>query len=401
MNTPKLISRGLITIAVSTFFFSTGFYLLIVIMSAYAMDNFRASSAEAGMASSLFVIGSLLSRLAFGRLIEKSGQKKMFCIGLISNFLTTLLYFVADNILMLYGIRFIHGAAFGIITSVSATIVANIVPNKRRGEGIALYGLSITLGTAIGPFLGMFLYQYASYTIVFAGSAMAAVLGLAAGFFTSVSEVKLTATQVAELNKFTLRNFLEPRAIPISILLAVIYIGYSSITGFLTPYAREINLLDSASFFFIVYAAIVFVSRPLVGRLLDLKGANVIMYPAILVFAAGIFLVSQSHSGFVLLLAAALLGLACGNIQPSVQTITVQISPQHRLGLANSTFFIFLDMGVALGPVLFGILLPYAGYRNLFAYGAIMGLACIFLYYILHGKKAARMKADTALKPEL
>jgi MFS family permease len=394
MNTPKLISRNLVMLSACSLFFSIGFHLLIVIMSAYAMDNFKASSSEAGIALSLFVIGSLGSRLAFGRWIEKSGQKKMLLIGLVSNLAVTLLYFAANNILLLYGVRLLHGAAFGIATSVSATMAANIIPKERRGEGLAFFGLSVTLSTAIGPFLGMFLYRNASFEIVFLVSTVAAIIALVMGIFTSVAEIKLTANQTAELKGFKLSNFLEPKAVPICILVTVIYICYSSLTSFLTPYARQIDLMASASFFFLVYAIVVFFSRPFIGRLFDSKGPNIIMYPAIIVFAGGMLLVSQAHSGILLLLSAALLGLACGSIQSTVQTIAIQLSPQHRLGLANSTFFISVDIGVAIGPFLFGTLLPVAGYRNLYAVSAIIAIVCIFLYYVLHGKKAGSLKKD-------
>ena len=76
MNTPKLLSRNLIMLSGSSLFFSIGFHLLIVIMTAYAMNSFKASSGEAGIALSVFVIGSLGSRLAFGRSIEKSRPEK-------------------------------------------------------------------------------------------------------------------------------------------------------------------------------------------------------------------------------------------------------------------------------------------------------------------------------------
>ncbi|MBN1188171.1 MAG: MFS transporter [Dehalococcoidales bacterium] len=376
-------------LSASSLFFSIGFHLLIVIMSAYTMDSFKASSGEAGVALSLFVIGSLGSRLAFGRWIEKSGQKKMLCIGLFANLIITLLYFTAGNIFLLYGVRFLHGASFGIATSVSATMAANIIPKERRGEGLAIFGLSVTLSTAIGPFLGMFLYRNASYDVIFGVSAFAAFLALVMGLFTSVSEIKLSDRQTAELKGFKLRNFLEPSAIPICILVTVIFLCYSSLTTFLTPYARDIGLLESASFFFLVYAVVVFFSRPFIGRLFDMKGPNIIMFPAIALFAGGMLLVSQAHSGLLLLVSAGLLGLACGSIQSTVQTIAIQVSPQHRLGLANSTFFMSVDIGVAIGPFLFGMLLPLAGYRNLYAVTAGIAVVCILLYYLLHGKKAS------------
>ncbi len=392
MNKPKLLTGSLVTVSVSYFFFSISFFLLIVIMAAYAMDRFGASSGEAGLASSVFVIGSLVSRLIFGRWIEKSGQKRMLCLGLISSLAVTLLYFVVDNLLLLYGVRFLHGAAFGITTSAAATIAANIIPQERRGEGLGYFMLSVTLGNAIGPFLGMFIYQHASYDIVFGTSTAAAILSLAIGAFTSVPEIKFSASQTAELKGFKLRNFLEPKAIPISLFMAVIIMCYSSVTTFLTPYARDIGLLDSASFFFIVYSVVILFSRPFIGRLFDSKGANIVMYPAILIFTVGMLMVSQSYSGYILLLAGALLGLSCGSIQSNAQAIAIQVSPKHRLGLANSTYFIFVDLGVAIGPFLFGILLPLSGYREMYAYCAAVVFVCIFLYYWLHGKKVTRMK---------
>jgi MFS family permease len=394
MNQPKLFSRSLVTVSVSLLFFVISFFLLVVIMSAYAMDKFKVTPAEAGLVTSLFVVGSLASRFIFSRWIEKAGQKKMLCYGLIASLIITSLYFVANNILFLYGVRFLHGAAFGVVTSASATIAANLIPKERRGEGLAYFNLSPTLGNAIGPFLGMFIYQHGNFNIVFMVSGAAALLSLMLGLFTMVPEIKLTSQQNEELKGFRLRNFLEPKAIPISLFLAVIIMSYASIVTFLTPYARQENLLESASFFFIVYSIVVFFTRPYVGRLYDRKGANLIIYPAIVVFAVGMLLVSQAYAGWTLLLAAALLGISCGSMNCLAQTIAVQSSPQHRLGLANSTYFVFYDIGVAVGPFLFGLLLPLASYRVMYAIFALVSLACMGLYYYLHGRKAAVLKKE-------
>jgi MFS family permease len=56
------------------------------------------------------------------------------------------------------------------------------------------------------------------------------------------------------------------------------------------------------------------------------------------------FLFSHSCHGYVLLLVAALIGLGFGAIQSSSQAIAVNVTPPHRLGLANSTCFMFSDM---------------------------------------------------------
>ena len=169
----------------------------------------------------------------------------------------------------------------------------------------------------------------------------------------------------------------------------LIYVCYSSIVSFLTMYSKEIHLVDAASFFFIVYAIVVIASRPTVGRIFDKKGENLIMYPAILMFAIGMFLFSQSYYSVVLLLAAAFIGLGLGAIQSSTQAIAVKVTPQHRMGLANSTYFMLADVGMGIGPPLVGLLIPFTGYRGMYTVIAFIALACIFLYLLLHGKNIA------------
>jgi len=191
---------------------------------------------------------------------------------------------------------------------------------------------------------------------------------------------------------FKLSNLIEYKAVPISIIALLIYVCYSSIVSFLTVYSKEIHLVDAASFFFIVYAIVILASRPTVGRMFDKKGENVIMYPAILIFAIGMFLFSQSYYSAVLLLAAALIGLGLGAIQSSTQAIAVKVTPQHRMGLANSTYFMLANVGMGIGPLLVGFLIPFTGYRGMYTAVAIIALACIFLYFLLHGKKAAGRK---------
>jgi MFS family permease len=187
---------------------------------------------------------------------------------------------------------------------------------------------------------------------------------------------------------FSLNNFFEAKAIPISIISVFIGLGFSSILSFLTSYIREINLVGAGNFFFIVYAVFILISRPLTGLWFDRKGENFVMYPSFLLFAMGLIILSQAHQGFLLLLAGALVGLGYGTFLSSAQAICVKVSPRHRMGLATSTFFSFIDGGVGVGPFLLGFMIPVIGLRGLYEVMAIIVVACIFLYYFLHGRKA-------------
>ena len=130
----------------------------------------------------------------------------------------------------------------------------------------------------------------------------------------------------------------------------------------------------------------VLLSRPITGPLMDKKGANVVIYPAMILFALGIIVISQAYVGIVLLIAAALLGLGYGTIQSIIQALAIKMTPRENMGLANSTYFIALGLGLGLGPLLLGYLIPISGYRGMYLLLVIVILAGMVPYHFMHGR---------------
>ena len=127
----------------------------------------------------------------------------------------------------------------------------------------------------------------------------------------------------------------------------------------------------------------------------DRMGENAVIYPSLLLFAIGMFILSQASVGITLLLAGAIIGVGFGTFQSSAQTVAINEAPRHRIGLATSTYFVFFDFGIGVGPFLMGFILPLIGFRGLYGSMAAIIIICIFVYYIVHGKKAsARKKAQ-------
>lgn len=83
----------------------------------------------------------------------------MLIIAVVIHAICTFGYHFIDGMLFLCTLRFVQGMTYGMASTVIATTVASIVPESRRGEGIGYFTLSITLGSAIGPFLGISLPQ--------------------------------------------------------------------------------------------------------------------------------------------------------------------------------------------------------------------------------------------------
>lgn len=395
MNQQKLLTKDFFVDTISNFILYLIYYLLMVVTTLYAIDKMHASLSEAGLASGIFVVGILIARVFTGKWIEQIGRRKVLLGGCIFYFVTTILYFVANNIMLLFVVRFLHGVGFGIAATATSTIITSIIPISRRGEGVNYYALSTSLASAIGPFLGMFFNQIAGFTFILVFCSIVLAINLILDVFLNVEEIKLTKEQLESMKGFKLENFFESKAIPISIVGLFIGICYSSVLSYLDAYANSINLVMAGTFFFVVYASTVTVSRPFTGILFDKKGENFVMYPCYILLSVGLIILSLTHQAWVLLLAGAFIGLGYGTFFSNGQAIAVKVSPNYRMGVATSTYFAFLDAGLGVGPFFLGFLRPVIGFRGIYIAMAIFAFICLFLYYELHGKKAKQKVEDT------
>ena len=389
MDKERLWTKDFIMIAVTNFLIYMVFYLLMVIIASYAVDKFHASTSIAGLVSGIFIIGILVGRLGTGRVIEDMGSRKVLIAGTLFFIITSASYLAAVNIPLLTIIRFLHGFAYGVASTATGTIVAKIIPDARRGEGIGYYSMSQILATALGPFIGIVLSRHVDFEIIFIVTSIIAAIGFAISFVISEPARKAPKQdEVKAVKSFHISNFLEYKAIPISIIVLIVGFAYSVVLTFISLYSKQLHLEEAASFFFLVYAITVIVSRPFSGRLLDAKGAKFVVYPCLFIFAIGMLLLSQTSHGITLLLAGSIIGLGYGNFLSCGQAISIIGAPSHRLGLATATYYIFLDVGFGVGPYIFGSLIPFMGYRGLYLALAIMTLATIILYYFLYRRKA-------------
>lgn len=380
-----LWTKNFVTIALINFIIIVIFYLLMVTIASYAVQEFDASTAQAGLVSGIYIVGALIGRLITGRIIQSVGAKKILVIGLTLFVFTLLLYFIPAGITVLLGIRLLNGIAVGIASTATGTIIAQILPMARKGEGIGYYSMSSTLGTAVGPFIGLLLIQQTTYFIIFTMCVVLAVISLAASFTTTISQhPKLENTTQ---KGFHISQFIDLKALPIGILIMLYALGYAGILSFINFFAEERDVVAASSMFFLVYAIALLVTRPFTGRLMDAKGANIVMYPGIVLFGMGLILLSTTHSSFTLLLAGAIIGVGYGNVASTFQALAIKVTTPEKMGLATSTYFIGLDIGLGFGPYFLGYLEPMVGYGTLYFSLGIFIFFFLLLYYFLHGRK--------------
>src|SRR5690625_3108909 len=108
MSKTKLWTKDFLIVSMANFFLYFTFYLLMATISVFAIDRFQATPSEAGLASGIFVIGTLIARIFAGKFVDTVGYKKMLYIGFVFILITTLLYFAVNHLQFLYVVRFLQ-----------------------------------------------------------------------------------------------------------------------------------------------------------------------------------------------------------------------------------------------------------------------------------------------------
>ena len=111
------------------------------------------------------------------------------------------------------------------------------------------------------------------------------------------------------------------------------------------------------------------------------------LVPIFLATALALWLLAQAESSFMLLLSGLFLGLGFGNFQSIGQAVSLAMVTPSRFAQATTTFFILFDLGVGLGPYVFGFLVPSMGFSGMYTALALTTLADLVLCYFLHMRK--------------
>ncbi|WP_104489887.1 MFS transporter [Acinetobacter indicus] len=374
--------------------FSNNLFLFIfyfaqtTILPIYILNELNGSLAQAGLAMTLFMVSSILVRPFSGLIIAKLGRKKTLFLSESMFCLLSFAYIFADNLTLLLIIRFIHGIWFSILTTVTVPIANDFIPEQRKGEGMGYFVMSVNLGIVLGPLLGISLIQTWSYSIIATVLAVIISLGFAFCFMIPLREPEKTDTAATVRRKLSLHDFMEKKALTVSVMAMLVAFSYASIMSFISTYAEEKDLLSYASIFFIVFAISMMSLRPITGKIYDSYGPRYVIYPSILMFAAGLALLSQMQGVVSFMVSAIFIGMGFGTLQPCLQTLAIQRVPKSRIGHATSTFFTCYDIGIALGSLLVGLLISWQGYSITYLVCAGVVLSSLVFYKFVVNRPA-------------
>ncbi|MEI7025821.1 MFS transporter [Paenibacillus sp. y28] len=385
MQKQALWNRDFIAICFSSFFIYITFYILAVTLPNFVIDDLHGTKQQIGLVTTVFIIAAVIFRPLTGKWLDELNRKRIIFVSLLIFTCCSVSYMLTGSFYFLLLVRFVHGIGFGIAATATSAVVVDLIPAHRKGEGIGYFSLFMSLAMVIGPFLGLTVVAHSSFAALFAICSVFSLLAALCGLLPSIPP-RQQGHPAAE-GAWNWKRFIEPKAIPISLAGSVLAFSYGAISTFVAVYAKSIGLESVASYFFMVFAAVILISRPFTGKMFDRLGEHVLVYPGILLFVAGMLWLSQAQSAAVFLITGGIIGLGFGALLPSFQALAVKSAPSHRSGLATGTYFLLFDMGYGLGSYLLGILAAQTSYSRMYFVGGLVVALTFLLYYILHHRK--------------
>lgn len=385
MAKDRLITPSYCCILAANFLLYFGFWLLIPVLPFYLSEEFQVSHTTIGVVLSCYTIVALCVRPFSGYLLDTFARKPLYLVAYTVFTAIFAGYMVAGLLSFFILLRIIHGLAFGMVTVGGNTIVIDIMPSSRRGEGLGYYGLTNNTAMSVGPMFGLFLHNGGvSYPVIFAYALGAGILGLIAALL-----VKTPYKAPVRREPISLDRFILLKGLPAGFSLLLLSIPYGMTTNYVAMYARQIGITAETGFFFTLMAVGMAVSRLFSGRMVD-KGriTETIRYGLYLVcicyfcLSACGWLTSWNLTitTYLFFLIALLLGIGFGTMFPAYNTLFVNLAPNSQRGTATSTYLTSWDVGIGIGMLTGGYISEISTFRAAYLFGALLTVVSLFYF---------------------
>lgn len=385
MKKQKIFTSSFLFLFISNFLIFIGFEMLLPILPAYLL-SINASSIQVGLVTTIFTIGAILIRPFVGYYLIDNKGKHLAIGACVTLLIITMLYPFLNIIWLFLLLRFFHGVAWGVSTTANSTMVVDLIPKARLGEGMGYFSISTTVGAIIAPSIGILLYNAFSFQMLIYSSVILSLLAIVGlQFVHSSTPVKY------EKRPFRFVEAIFEKDVRFQALLTVITtLGFGAIITFLVLYGEQKGI-EHIFLFFLINAIVSTLLRPFTGKWFDKNGPwSIIIVSAILGFLSLIVL-SYTTNNLSLIIAAILFGAGYGTIMPCLQTWTVQKVDEAKSGAANATFLSSFDVGVGISAFVLGILAEWISLEIIFR---LVSLSFIIVGILVYADSINKKKSN-------
>ena len=381
----RLVTPGYCFILAANFLLYFGFWLLIPVLPFYLSEIFNAGNSTIGIILSCYTVAALCIRPFSGYFLDSFARKPLYLLAYFIFMTMFAGYIIAGSLVLFILFRIIHGVSFGMVTVGGNTVVIDIMPSSRRGEGLGYYGLSNNIAMAVGPMSGLFLHDAGmSYTTVFCCSLGSCIAG-----FICASLVKTPYKPPVKREPISLDRFILLKGIPAGISLLLLSIPYGMTTNYVAMYAKEIGINATTGFFFTFMAVGMAISRIFSGKIVDKGKITQVISAGLYIVVFSFFLLSacvyiinwnSMACSIIFFAVALLLGVGFGIMFPAYNTLFVNLAPNNQRGTATSTYLTSWDVGIGIGMLTGGYIAEVSTFDKAYLFGACLTIISM-LYF--------------------
>ena len=376
---PALATRNFVLLcATNLLSYVDNFIITPVLPLFLASQGF--SAGFIGLVLAAFNVSSFSSRPLFGRWVD-AGHARSSLVGSTAVLAVTAFGYLAPGTLVLVLLRVAHGLGWAGMNTVSTAWMAMVVPLARRGEGMGYYLISQSVGSALAPAVGVWLFTTQGANAAFAVAGLAAAgATLAAWLTTNPSRAvppPAAGAGPTAAGPWWARVF-EPSVFAAMAILALTQVNQVLINAYVPLYFQGIGV-GGVEWFFVVLGVMTVVSGTVAGRLADRVGRVAAIYAGLGTQCVGLLLLWQGRELTWLAAGAGLYALGNGACGTALYALAADRAPADRRGAAMATYTMGYQLGAGVGAVVWGFTIEKLGFEPLYALALLPLLAAAAL----------------------
>jgi len=337
----------------------------------FHIHDLGGSTFASGLFLGFLTYSSAFSAPLTGAFADRVGPRRVLLTSSVAITIFSLVYALLQDYRWMLAIVIVHGIFWSGLLSASAAYMTNLLPERRRAEGIGYWGLSTVAALAVAPTVGFWIYRRGWVWLCVVSASLNIMMAIIAWF--------LKEQPVAPAHERT-GGLLEWRVLALSVTLFLYSFGYGGITSFTALYA-EANQVAPKAIYLTTLAIVILLTRPMAGRLGDRWGYKRVFAPCLGLITAGLTCLAFGGSRGLLIASAILFGIGFGTAYPVYVGYVMRDVSATRRGAAFGAILAAFDTGVGTGSTSMGWLIQHYGFRT--AFGVAAALSAIALPYFL------------------
>ncbi|BAY25911.1 major facilitator superfamily protein [Calothrix sp. NIES-2100] len=377
-NFDSQLRRTLLALFTAGLLFWSSLTALLPTLPLY-IEDLGATKQQIGIVLGSFAIGMLLFRSGFGLLADRKGRKIVLLIGMLVNAIAPLGYIIVQSIPGLMAVRAFHGISIAAFTTGFLALVADLAPEKNRGEIMGYMSLVTPIGAAIGPAIGGYLQAASGYTLLFLLSTGLSVMGLLC--LIPIVNPPIHKQQQVNSNdgKFWQLLF-SPRVRVLATIMLMIGLAFGTLHTFVPLFIKATKVNLNPGLFYTVGALASFSVRFFTGKASDRYGRGLFITLSLVVYALAMILLWKASTANVFLIAGTLEGAGSGILMPMISTVVADRALPQERGRTFSLCIMGLDIGIAIAGPVVGSVAEQVGYRNMFGFCAGLTVLALLIF---------------------